>query len=145
MVLAVLTRAGCIICFTWCEAWDQLNRCISNWNNKYNVFFLAWHGAVMETMVFLHVFLIWGNLKSCHKVAKLVLIRTDCIICLAWCDAWDQWNRCISNRNIKNPSLFFCRGMVRSLEPWFFYMFLRFQVTWSRLRKLRSSRRMAHA
>ena len=31
MVLVVLTRAGCIICFTWCEAWDQLNRFAHGW------------------------------------------------------------------------------------------------------------------
>ena len=32
-------------------------------------FFLAWHGAVIETKVFLHVFEISGNLKSSQKVA----------------------------------------------------------------------------
>ena len=36
---------------------------------KTQVFFLAWHGAVIETMVFLDVFEISGNLKSCQKVA----------------------------------------------------------------------------
>ncbi len=45
------------------------NRFISNWNNKNQVLFLAWHGAIIETIVFLHVFEISGNLKSCQKVA----------------------------------------------------------------------------
>ena len=37
-------------------------------------FFLAWHGAVIGTIVFLCVFEISGNLKSCQKVA---IFRTD--------------------------------------------------------------------
>ena len=35
-------------------------------------FFLAYHGAATETSVFLDVFEIAGNLKSCQKDAKLV-------------------------------------------------------------------------
>ena len=51
------------------------------------------------------------------------LLRSGCIIRLTWCDAWDQWNRCISNRNIKTTASFCLRGMVRSLKPLFFYKF----------------------
>ena len=76
MVLAVLTRAGCIIRFTWCEAWGQWNRCISNRDINNQVFFLAWHGAVIEARVFLYGFEFSGNLKSSQQVAKLVLTRT---------------------------------------------------------------------
>ena len=32
-------------------------------------FFLAWHGAIIETIVFLDVFEFSGNLKSCQQVA----------------------------------------------------------------------------
>ena len=65
----VLTRTGCIIRLTWCDAWDQWNRCISNWNDKTKSFFLALFGAVIGTMVFLSVFEFAGNLKSSQKVA----------------------------------------------------------------------------
>ena len=34
-----------------------------------SLFFLPWHGAIIGTMVFLHVFEISGNLKSSQKVA----------------------------------------------------------------------------
>ena len=36
---------------------------------KTKSFFWPWHGAVIETMVFLYVFEIRGNLKSSQKVA----------------------------------------------------------------------------
>ena len=39
--------------------------------------FLAWHGAAMETMIFVDVLEIAGNLKLCYKVAKLVRTRPD--------------------------------------------------------------------
>ena len=65
----VLTRTGCIIRRTWCDAWDQWNGCVSNWNVKDQVFFLAWHGAVIETTFFLSVSEFSGNLKSTQKVA----------------------------------------------------------------------------
>jgi hypothetical protein len=42
-----------------------------------NPFFLAWHGAAMETMIFVDVLEIAGNLKLCYKVAKLVRTRPD--------------------------------------------------------------------
>ena len=95
---------------------------------KTKSFFLAWHGAVIETLVFLYVFEFSGNLKSSQKVAKLVLTRTGCIIRLTWCDAWDQWNRCISNWNVKNHFVFLAwHGAV--IETMVFSVFLNFQVT----------------
>ena len=36
---------------------------------KTKYLFSAWHGAIIETIVFLDVFEISGNLKSCQKVA----------------------------------------------------------------------------
>ena len=50
---------------------------------------MAWHGAATETIVFLDVFEIAGNLKSCQKDAKLVklvLTRTVWALGARWDD-----------------------------------------------------------
>ena len=64
-----ITKAMSYIGFGAREVGGQWNRCISIRDINNQVFFLAWHGAVIETTVFLDVFEISGNLKSSQKVA----------------------------------------------------------------------------
>ena len=60
----------------WLHHSSHMVRCLGSMESMYfeleyktPSFFLVWHGAVIETMVFLDVFEFSGNLKSSQKVA----------------------------------------------------------------------------